>query len=152
MAPSSSLILFGIVIGAAVAASIIVYEYTKSVGTNIGSLSSENTRSNARIQAHDASQIFANTVDSVRANLQILSASQSVQNGEISRARTLFAAAQNATTGFTDSYFWVDADGSFSGQMPSQIRPFTRCMLVKTGPTESIFRYLRIPCGPLQVP
>ena len=108
---SSSLILFGIIIGAAVAASITVYGYATSVGSNIVGISSENTRSNARIQAHDASQIFANTVDSVRTNLLILASSQSVQTGEISRARPLFAAAQNGTGDFTDTYFWVDADG-----------------------------------------
>ena len=108
---SSSLILFGIIIAAAIAASIVVYEYAAQVGASIVAISSENVRSNARIQAHDASWIFANTVDSVRSNLQILASSQSVQNGDISRARTLFEAAQESTAGFTDTYFWVSADG-----------------------------------------
>lgn len=100
-----------IVVGASVAASILLYQYSTEVADNVREISSASTRANAQTQAHDVSRIFSNKILGVVHNLQVISASQRIRDGEVNSTHAFFTTAQASTRGFTDSYFWLDKDG-----------------------------------------
>jgi signal transduction histidine kinase len=108
---ASAVLMISIVAGASIAASVLLYQYSNLVADNIREISSASIRSNAQTQAHDVSRIFANKILDVVHNLQVMSTSPHVRDGEVSSARPFFATAQASTRNFTDIYFWVDRDG-----------------------------------------
>jgi signal transduction histidine kinase len=109
--PASSIIVLVVVVAAAIAASVSVYGYSTLVAENIGKISSTSVRSNAQVQAHDVSRIFANRVSDVMHNLQIIASTDSVKLGRVAASEKLFEAGQASTQNFTSTYFWVDRDG-----------------------------------------
>ena len=69
-------------------------------------------RSNAKIEAHDLSQILVHSIDSLTNNLQALTNAPPFQNtSDIKTGQVLLNAAQDSTKQLTDGYYWLDRDG-----------------------------------------
>ena len=69
-------------------------------------------RSNAKIEAHDLSQILVHSIDSLTNNLQALTNAPPFQNtSDIKTGQVLLNATQDSTKQLTDGYYWLDRDG-----------------------------------------
>ena len=90
---------------------MISYQHSSLISNNIVNIASEELRSQARIQAHDLSQILANRLESITPLLQTLADSPALQNNEFRRAQTLIDSRKNYTDDLTDFYMWLDKDG-----------------------------------------
>jgi signal transduction histidine kinase len=91
--------------------SILSYQYFTSISDGIVNIASEEIRSNARIEAHDLSQILANRLETMTLFLRTLSDSPALQNNEYQRAQVIINDRQNYTHAFTDFYMWLNQDG-----------------------------------------
>ena len=92
--------------------SAISYQYSTITANEISQIASMDVRSNAKIEAHDLSQILVHSIDSVTNNLQALTNAPPLQNA--SQAKTgqvLLNAAQDSTKQLTDGYYWLDKQG-----------------------------------------
>ncbi|MEW6604122.1 MAG: sensor histidine kinase [Thermoproteota archaeon] len=107
----NSIALLALTAAIALSLSIVSFQYSSFTSSEILKIAAEDIRSNARIQAHDLENVFVNRIESVSANLQIISSARSLQNSEFERAQTLFNAAQNSTSDLTNFYMWLDRDG-----------------------------------------
>ena len=75
-------------------------------------ISSQEVRSNARIEVHELSQILSNRLQTVNALLQTLTPSPLIQNDTYQKsAFILFNSRQLATSELTNFYMWLDKDG-----------------------------------------
>jgi signal transduction histidine kinase len=92
-------------------ASLISYEYSAQVSTDISRLSDNNIHSTAQIEASEIGQVIAKSLDSVSSNLNLLAQSRAVIAGNATAAEFAFDAAQNSTKGLTYTYFWLDRNG-----------------------------------------
>ena len=90
---------------------MISYQHSSLISNNIVNIASEELRSQARIQAHDLSQILANRLESIIPLLQTLADSPALQNNEFRRAQTIIDSRKNYTDDLTDFYMWLDKDG-----------------------------------------
>jgi signal transduction histidine kinase len=90
---------------------MISYQHSSLISNNIVNIASEELRSQARIQAHDLSQILANRLESITPLLQTLADSPAIQNNEFRRAQTIIDFRKNYTDDLTDFYMWLDKDG-----------------------------------------
>jgi hypothetical protein len=94
--------------------SIISYQYSTFTSNKIVEISSQEVRSNARIEVevHDLSQILSNRLQTVSALLQTLTPSPLIQNDTYKKsAFILFNSRQLATSELTNFYMWLDKDG-----------------------------------------
>ena len=90
---------------------MISYQHSSLISNNIVNIASEELRAQARIQAHDLSQILANRLESITPLLQTLADSPALQNNEFRRAQTIIDSRKNYTDDLTDFYMWLDKDG-----------------------------------------
>jgi signal transduction histidine kinase len=67
--------------------------------------------SNAEIQAYDLGNSLANKLDDITSLLRIVGASPLVQEGDLSRAASIFNQAEFDTSDLVDFYMWLDRDG-----------------------------------------
>ena len=95
--------------------SIISFRYSAYTADEIARIASVDVRSNARIEAHDLSQILLHTLDSVTSNLRSLANSQPIQDGRGDVGLTLLRNTQSSTSELTEGYYWLDKDGILVG-------------------------------------
>jgi hypothetical protein len=100
-----------IIIAIAISLSLISYQYSQYSAAQIEEISIRNTRSNAEIQAHDLSNALANKLNDTTSLLRIIGGAPAIQEGNLSRAASLFNEAQLATSDLVDFYMWLDKDG-----------------------------------------
>lgn len=100
-----------IIVGAAVALSVLSYQYSTTAATQILDIGSEEARSNAEIQAHDLSALLGKQVESAANNLETISSARSIQNQDVEGAILLLNGAQKSTEDITSAYSWLDEDG-----------------------------------------
>jgi signal transduction histidine kinase len=92
--------------------SAISYQYSTITANDISRIASMDVRSNAKIEAHDLSQILVHSIDSVTNNLQALSNAPPFQNAsDVKTGQVLLNAAQDSTKQLTDGYYWLDKHG-----------------------------------------
>jgi signal transduction histidine kinase len=108
--PQKNYVLLGIIAVSAVLLSIFSYEYSVSVADQILESSSDDIRSNAKVQTHYLSLILSNGLDSIMTNLKVLSNSRGIQDYDM-KDTVLFDAAQKSTNELPDSYIWLDQNG-----------------------------------------
>ena len=107
----NSFILLIIIAVVASILSILSYQYFTSISDGIVNIASEEIRSNARIEAHDLSQILANRLETMTLFLRTLADSPALQNNEYQRAQVIINDRQNYTHALTDFYMWLNQDG-----------------------------------------
>ncbi|MGH9996162.1 MAG: sensor histidine kinase, partial [Nitrososphaeraceae archaeon] len=107
--------------------SVISFRYSAYTADEIARIASVDVRSNARIEAHDLSQILLHTLESVTSNLRSLANSQPVQDGHIDGGLTLLDNTQSSTSELTEGYYWLDIDGklvAWSTQNTSELQGY----------------------------
>lgn len=107
----NSTILVAVIIVIATALSLFSYQFFSATSSRIADISSQEVRSNARIEVHDQSQSLANRLQTVTILLQTLANSPDLQNSEYQRAFLITNYRQDATSDLTDFYMWLDESG-----------------------------------------
>lgn len=110
----NSTILVAVIIVIATALSLFSYQFFSATSSRIADISSQEVRSNARIEVHDQSQSLANRLQTVTILLQTLANSPDLQNNEYQRAFLITNYRQDATSDLTDFYMWLDESGRIS--------------------------------------
>ncbi|MDQ3869619.1 MAG: cache domain-containing protein, partial [Thermoproteota archaeon] len=100
-----------IIAAVGLALSMVSYQYSSFTADEIAKIASQDVTSNARIQAYDLSRILVHGIDSVTANLRILTQSPTIKNNNTEMAQILIDTAQNSTSGLTNAYYMIDKDG-----------------------------------------
>jgi signal transduction histidine kinase len=95
--------------------SILSNQYSLQVANEIAELSSQDVRSNARIEIYELSRILIKSVESVSINLKTLGASLTIGKENID-ANKLLTSAQESTQDLTDGYYWLDNHGKVLSQ------------------------------------
>ena len=109
--PRRNLVIIAIIIAIAVSLSLISFQYSQYSAAQIEEISIRDTTSNAEIQAYNLGNALTNKLDDIASLLQIMSGSRSLQEGDLSRAASVFNEAQLATSDLVDFYMWLDKDG-----------------------------------------
>jgi signal transduction histidine kinase len=104
-------VIIAIITAIAISLSLISFQYSQYSAAQIEEISIRDTRSNAEIQSYDLGNALANKFDDITSLLQIIAASRSIQEGDLSRAASIFNEAQLATSDLVDFYMWLDKDG-----------------------------------------
>ena len=90
---------------------ILSYQYSSFTANEIGNISSEDVRSNAKIEVYQLSRILVRSMESISNNLQGLSNSISLLNIDRDDIARLFDSAQTSTGDLTNGYYMLDANG-----------------------------------------
>ena len=91
--------------------SILSYQYSSFTANEIANISSEDVRSNARIEVYQLSRILVRSMESISNNLQGLSNSVSLLDIENENVQRLFDSAQSSTKDLTNGYYMFDING-----------------------------------------
>ncbi len=111
-ASKTNIVILAAIVTVALVVSIFSYQYSTFTANKIVEISSQEVRSNARIEVHDLSQILSNRLQTVSALLQTLTPSPLIQNDTYKKsAFILFNSRQLATSELTNFYMWLDKDG-----------------------------------------
>lgn len=110
-APRRSLGIIAAIIVIAISLSLVSYQYSQYSASQIEQISVSDIRSNAEIQAHDLSNSLANKLNDITSLVQVMGAARSVQEGNLSRAQSIFNEAKFTTSDLVDFYMWLDKDG-----------------------------------------
>jgi signal transduction histidine kinase len=105
--------------------SIVTFRYSTYTSDEIGRIASVDVRSNARIEAHDLSQILLHTLGSVTSNLRSIANSQPIHDGHVDVGLRLLNNTQSSTSELTEGYYWLDKDGklvAWSTQNTSELQ------------------------------
>jgi signal transduction histidine kinase len=108
---SRNLAVIGAIVVAAIALSTISYQYSLYSASEIEKISIRDTRSNAEIQASDLGNSLASKIQDITSILQIIAASQALQESDLDHAAPLFNRAQETTSDLVDFYMWLDRNG-----------------------------------------
>jgi signal transduction histidine kinase len=111
-ASKTNIVILAAIVTVALVVLIFSYQYSTFTANKIVEISSQEVRSNARIEVHDLSQILSNRLQTVSALLQTLTPSPLIQNDTYKKsAFILFNSRQLATSELTNFYMWLDKDG-----------------------------------------
>lgn len=91
--------------------SILSYQYSSFTANEIANISSEDVRSNAKIEVYQLSRILIRSIESISNNLQSLGNSVSLVDVESDDVQSLFASAQSSTKDLTNGYYMFDMSG-----------------------------------------
>jgi signal transduction histidine kinase len=100
-----------IITAIAISLSLISFKYSQYSAAQIEEISIRDTRSNAEIQAYNLGNALASKFEDITSSLQIMGASRSIQEGDLSAAASILNEAQLATSDLVDFYMWLDKDG-----------------------------------------
>lgn len=96
---------------AAAVIAIAAFQYYNATASQITEIARRDIRSNALIEAEGIANGLSNKITDIITNMHVISASQSIINGDVARAQSLFDAAQESTKDITQGYYWLDQDG-----------------------------------------
>lgn len=91
--------------------SILSYQYSSFTANEIANISSQDVRSNARIEVYQLSRILVRSMESISNNLQGLGNSVSLLDIENDNVQRLFDSAQSSTKDLTNGYYMFDMNG-----------------------------------------
>jgi signal transduction histidine kinase len=91
--------------------SILSYQYSSFTANEIANISSQDVRSNAKIEVYQLSRILVRSMESISNNLQGLSNSISLLDIENDNIQKLFDTAQASTRDLTNGYYMFDMNG-----------------------------------------
>lgn len=107
----NSIIVVTVIIAIAAILSLFSYQFFSTTSSRIADISSQEIRSNTRIEAHDQSQSLANRLQTITILLQTLADSPDLQNNEYQRAFLITNYRQDSTSDLTDFYMWLNETG-----------------------------------------
>ncbi|HJU78693.1 MAG TPA: HAMP domain-containing sensor histidine kinase [Nitrososphaeraceae archaeon] len=91
--------------------SILSYQYSSFTANEIANISSQDVRSNARIEVYQLSRILVRSMESISNNLQGLSNSITLLDIENDDVQRLFDSTQTSTKDLTNGYYMFDMNG-----------------------------------------
>jgi len=91
--------------------SILSYQYSSFTANEIANISSQDVRSNAKIEVYQLSRILVRSMESISNNLQGLSNSISLLDAENDDVQKLFDSAQISTKDLTNGYYMFNMNG-----------------------------------------
>jgi signal transduction histidine kinase len=91
--------------------SILSYQYSSFTASKIAGISSEDVRSNARIEAYHLSQILIHSINSITNNLEALTNSVPLLYSDNQTVKFLLNNAQDSTRELTSAYYLIDSNG-----------------------------------------
>ena len=91
--------------------SILSYQYSSFTANEIANISSQDVRSNAKIEVYQLSRILVRSMESISNNLQSLSNSISLLDIKNDNIQRLFDSAQTSTKDLTNGYYMFDING-----------------------------------------
>ena len=91
--------------------SILSYQYSSFTANEIANISSQDVRSNAKIEVYQLSRILVRSMESISNNLQSLSNSISLLDNKTDNIQRLFDSAQTSTKDLTNGYYMFDVNG-----------------------------------------
>jgi signal transduction histidine kinase len=91
--------------------SILSYQYSSFTANEIANISSQDVRSNAKIEVYQLSRILVRSMESISNNLQGLSNSISILDAENDDVQKLFDSAQASTKDLTNGYYMFNMNG-----------------------------------------
>ena len=91
--------------------SILSYQYSSFTASKIAGISSEDVRSNARIEAYHLSQILIHSINSITNNLEALTTSVPLLYSDNQTIKFLLNNAQDSTRELTSAYYLMDSNG-----------------------------------------
>lgn len=91
--------------------SILSYQYSSFTASKIAGISSEDVRSNARIEAYHLSQILIHSINSITNNLEALTNSVPLLYSDNQTVKFLLNNAQDSTRELTSAYYLIDSKG-----------------------------------------
>ena len=91
--------------------SILSYQYSSFTANEISNISSQDVRSNAKIEVYQLSRILVRSMESISNNLQGLSNSITLLDAENDDVQKLFDSAQASTKDLTNGYYMFDMNG-----------------------------------------
>ena len=91
--------------------SILSYQYSSFTANEIANISSQDVRSNARIEVYQLSRILVRSMESISNNLQGLSNSITLLDSKNDDVQRLFDSAQTSTKDLTNGYYMFDMNG-----------------------------------------
>lgn len=92
--------------------SVLSYQYSSFTANEIANISSQDVRSNAKIEVYQLSRILVRSMESISNNLQGLSNSVSLLGIENDNIQRLFDSAQTSTRDLTNGYYMFDKNGN----------------------------------------
>ncbi|MDW0245352.1 MAG: ATP-binding protein [Nitrososphaeraceae archaeon] len=91
--------------------SILSYQYSSFTANEIANISSQDVRSNAKIEVYQLSRILVRSMESISNNLQSLSNSISLLDIKNDNIQRLFDSVQTSTKDLTNGYYMFDMNG-----------------------------------------
>jgi signal transduction histidine kinase len=107
----SNIVLLLVIAAIGTSLSILSYQYSSVTAKDIAEIASQEIRSNARIEAHDLSELLIHDIQSITNNLRTLVAAPAIHNNMTSLTQVLFDSAQTSTKVLTDGYYLLDQNG-----------------------------------------
>ena len=108
----NNIALLFVIAAAGISLSILSYQYSSFISSEISEAASQDVRLNARIEVYDFSRLLVRSIDSITTNLRALANGPTVQErNESARTLIFFNTAQGSTSELTDGYYWLDQDG-----------------------------------------
>ncbi len=107
----SNIVLLLVIAAIGTSLSILSYQYSSVTAKDIAEIASQEIRSNARIEAHDLSELLIHDIQSITNNLRTLAVSPAIQNNMTKLAQALIDNAQASTRVLTDGYYLLDQNG-----------------------------------------
>ncbi len=92
--------------------SVLSYQYSSFTANEIANISSQDVRSNSKIEVYQLSRILVRSMESISNNLQGLSNSISLLGIENDNIQRLFDSAQTSTRDLTNGYYMFDMNGN----------------------------------------
>ena len=92
--------------------SILSYQYSSFTANEIANISSQDVRSNSKIEVYQLSRILVRSMESISNNLQGLSNSISLLDTNHDSIQRLFDSAQASTRDLTNGYYMFDMNGN----------------------------------------
>jgi len=107
----SNIVLLLVIAAIGTSLSILSYQYSSVTAKDIAEIASQEIRSNARIEAHDLSELLIHDIQSITNNLRTLAVSPAIQNNMTTLTQALLDNAQASTRLLTDGYYILDQHG-----------------------------------------
>ena len=107
----SNIVLLLVIAAIGTSLSILSYQYSSVTAKDIAEIASQEIRSNARIEAHDLSELLVHDTQSITNNLRTLAVSPAIQNNMTKLVQALIDNAQASTRVLTDGYYLLDQHG-----------------------------------------
>jgi len=96
--------------------SILSYQYSSFTANEIANISSQDVRSNAKIEVYQLSRFLVRSMESISNNLQGLSKSISLLEAQDDDVQKLFDSAQSSTKDLTNGYYMFNMDGKLNSK------------------------------------